>query len=429
MSSDSAYELWARLGAEGKVPTDISRAHDAVSLYSVGIEPWIDRLSQTYLSRLCKTNAHFKLVIAPYGGGKTHFLVSLGARALSENYAVSYIGCSDNIRFDNSLEIYRSFVSGITVPGAGGSGLRQLLNGWVIPHALEMIGDKAVDLKHAGHTWLNSLYASEYPEPSFARVSTTALKELIDPGSTTIQDASFRWLRGEIDTLTRDEMSYLRISPIPAKERNEFGRRMLLSMCRFVRMFGLNGTVMLFDEVETLFNAKGRALLRVLAAMRVLIDLPVGVSGGVPLFAIFSAVPDILEQFHKYQALKQRLDVVGASFSEGNNFAPQIHLGTVGSQKEFLVSLGMKLLRLGELATGHAFDMDVQSNNIRKLATVADERDLDINARRLFVKSCVNLLNHQTCQGEREYSEIELQHRYRGSFEDLMIGDPEEFEL
>lgn len=429
MSNDDAFELWARLGEEGKAPTEISKANEAVNTYSVGIEPWIDRLSKTYLNRLCKSNAHFKLVIAPYGGGKTHFLVSLGGRALNENYAVSYVACSENIRFDNSLEIYRSFLSGLTLPGIEGSGLTVLLEEWIIPRSLANIREKAPNPEAAIEMWLNTLYKKQYPEPTFGRVSATAIRELIDAEGAKTGDAAFRWLRGEIDTLTKDEQSLLKVSSIPSKERNEFGRRMLLSMCKFIKEFGLNGVVILFDEVETLFTAKGKALLRVLSAMRVLIDLPVGVSGGVPLFAVFSAVPDVLEEFPRYTALQQRMAVAGVSFSEGNNFAPQIDLGELGSQKEFLNSIGQKLLDLGEKALDYRFNKELQSENILRLATVAANTDLDVNARRLFVKACVNILDQQMSLGERECSESELRDRYRGSFDFIKSSEPEEFEL
>jgi len=429
MPDDNTLELWARLGSEGKAPTDISKADDAVNLYSVGIEPWIDRLSRTYLEKLCKNNAHFKLVIAPYGGGKTHFLVSLGARGLREHYAVSYIGCTDNIRFDNSLEIYRAFVNSIAIPGFQDPGLGTLLSDGVIAHVTNLISEKAPDPEAARNMWLNTLFRKEYPEPTFGRVAATALREIIDPESARTGDAAYRWLRGEIDTLTKDERSYLRVSNIPAKERNEFGRRMLLSMTKFVKEAGLNGVVVLFDEVETLFSAKGKALLRVLSAMRVLIDLPMGVAGGVPMFAAFSAVPDVLEQFPKYPALQQRLAVVGASFAEGNDLAAQLELGALGSQKDLLNSIGQKLLQLGERARDFTFNKELQYGNIKRLAKVADEWDLDVNARRLFVKACVNILEHQVMSGEREYPESELRDRYRGSFDQIKNTEPEDFEL
>ncbi|MGC8908511.1 MAG: BREX system ATP-binding domain-containing protein [Desulfomonilaceae bacterium] len=429
MLDDYALELWVRLGSEGKAPTDISRANDALNAYSVGIDHWIDRLSRTYFERLCKNNAHFKLVIAPYGGGKTHFLVSLGARALKENYAVSYIACTDNIRFDNAFEIYRAFIGSLTLPAYHEPGLNTLLNDGIIAHKHNLIREKAADPEAAMDMWIGTLFTKEYPEPSFGRVAAAALRELIDPEGARTGDAARRWLRGEIDTLTKDERSLLRVSNIPAKERSDFGRRMLLSMAKFVKEAGLNGVTILFDEVETLFNAKGKALLRVLSAMRVLIDLPMGIAGGAPLFAAFSAVPDVLEQFPKYPALQQRLAVAGASFAEGNDLAPQLDLGALGSQRDLLKSIGQKLVLLGERARDVTFDRNLQYGNIERLAAVADERDLDINARRLFVKACVTILDQQVSNGERVYSEAELRERYRGSFDHIKDNDPEDFEL
>lgn len=428
MSNDDAYQLWAQLGDQGKAPTQISKANEALNIYSVGIQPWIDRLSKTYLARLCKSNSHFKLVLAPYGGGKTHFLVSLGGRALDENYAVSYVACSENIRFDNCFEIYRSFLANLTLPGLVGTGLSTLIQDWIIPHKFQAISEKAPDPEKAIQMWLNTLYRRDFPEPSFARVSATAIRELMDTESAPTGDSAFRWLRGEIDTLSKDEQSLIKVSSIPMKERNEFGRRMLLSMCMFLKDFDLNGVVILFDEVETLFNAKGKALLRVLSAMRVLMDLPIGISGGVPLFAVFSAVPDVLEQFPKYPALQQRMAVVGASFGEGNNFAPQLDLSELGSQTEFLNSLGLKLLHLGETANDYNYNKQLQSKNISRLASIAENTDLDVNSRRLFVKACVNILDQQIALGEREYSESELRERYRGSFELIKSSEEEEME-
>jgi hypothetical protein len=205
------------------------------------------------------------------------------------------------------------------------------------------------------------------------------------------------------------------------------GRNLLLSVIRFAKEeAGLPGVVILFDEVETLFNATGKALRRVLSAMRVMVDLPAGVPGGLPLFGLFSAVPDVLEQLSQYPALDQRLAVRGVSFEEGSDFAPQLTLDRVTGQEDLLRSLGGRLVELGELAAGHAFDRTIQRVNMERLARVAADRSLQIDARRLFVKTCVNILDIQVHQGEREFGEEELANRYRGSFDSLKTRDQSE---
>jgi len=52
----------------------------------------------------------------PYGGGKTHFLMSLGSRALKEGYAVAYIACTQGIDLNNSFDLYKAFIRCIQLP-------------------------------------------------------------------------------------------------------------------------------------------------------------------------------------------------------------------------------------------------------------------------------------------------------------------------
>ena len=107
-----------------------------------------------------------------------------------------------------------------------------------------------------------------------------ALRAEWDPSRETAGEAALRWLQGDIDTLTKDEMASLRLAKVPASAKAELGRNLLMSMIRFSKEAGVHGVVLLFDEVETLFTARGKALLRMLSAMRVLVDMPTGIPGG-----------------------------------------------------------------------------------------------------------------------------------------------------
>jgi len=62
------------------------------------------------------------------------------------------------------------------------------------------------------------------------------------------------------------------------------------------------------------------------------------------------------------------------------------------------------------------------------LARVAAERNLQIDARRLFVKACVNILDVQVKVGEHKFSEEELSNRYQGFFQSLMQSEQKESE-
>lgn len=426
IDSHLAQDIWARLGEEGKAPTELTYAAEVLPLYSVAIDAWIERLAKTYLQDLAQKSARFKLVIAPYGGGKTHFLMALGSRALSEGFAVSYIACAEGVSLENPMDVYRAFMKNLQLPGEEKPGTRSLLQAIITHKHKQMKIFEVPDPEAALGAWLHELSQEDYPELAFGRVMEEALKAQIAPDRAIAGEAALRWLRGEIDTLTKDERESLKLAKPTKRDQKELGRNLLLSIIPFLREADTKGVVILFDEVETLFSARGKALQRVLAAMRVMLDQPSGVKGGVPLFGLFAAVPDITDQLSRYPAVEQRLAVVGAPFEEGNDLAPQVHLDKVASQHKLLEALGVKLLDLGEIARTYRFDQDVQRKNINKLAKVASQASLEIDARRLFVKTCVSILDLQIHQGEREFSEDELRDRYRGFFENLRQQEEEE---
>ena len=428
MNQNEAAQLWATLGAEGKAPTELTHASHVLPSYSVGIEPWIDRLASRYLRGLCRERAHFKLVLAPYGGGKTHFLLTLGVRSRDEeNYAVAYVPCGEGVSLDNPLDVYREFVKHLQLPGQDEAGLRVFLRATVNAKRAEIEEHGATDVDAAFRLWLSEVRRRDYPENAFGRVLAAAIQAADEGFDSLVGDAALRWLQGDVDVLGRSEMQELRLARVPAASRRQFGRNLMLSLVKVLPIAGVHGLVLLMDEVETLFQVrKGAAALRMLGAMRVILDAPTGVSGGVPLFGVFSATPDVLEDFRRYPALEQRLAVRGASFGEGNDLASQIPLDEVQSQDELLASVGEKLIEVGAIALDKPFDRDLQLSNAKRLAEVASERSLDVNALRLFVKTWVNLLDLQAVEGEREVDDDELMARYSGTFE--LVDVETEFE-
>ncbi len=423
LDRSEARQLWATLGAEGKAPTELTRAAHLLPSYSVGVEQWVDRLSAEYLQDLCRQYAHFKVVLAPYGGGKTHFLMVLGSKALAENYAVAYVPCGPSVTLDKPLDIYRECVKHLQLPGDEYPGLQRLLARIVEVKREQIEQAQAPDPNYAFGQWVLKVSKHPYPDNAFGRVVAEALRYEWDSTQATVGEAAIRWLQGEIDTLTKDELASLRLAKVPNSSRNQLGQNLLMSLIQFSKEAGVNGVVLLFDEVETLFSARGKALLRVLSAMRVLVDLPAGIPGGCPMLGVFSAVPDVLEQLSHYPALEQRLKVSGSPFEEGNNHAPQLKLEKIESQNQLLSNIGKRLINLGKTATGHEFDLKIQSQNAELLSKVASTMNLEVNARRLFVKTWVNILDLQARDGERLFAEKEFLVRYRGFFDELKSAE------
>ena len=246
-----------------------------------------------------------------------------------------------------------------------------------------------------------------------------------EEGGTTVGEAAFLWLQGNAEALNRGDLQKLRVRSLRHADRKRFGQDLLLSLAKFLPESGVHGLILLLDEVETLSQVKGKALLRILAAIRVFLDLPTSVPGGVPLFGVFAATPDVLDEVKKYPALQQRLAVTGASFSEGNDMAIQLPLDKVAPQDELLMEIGQKLIDIGSRATGHRFNVELQVENARRLVHVACERNLDVAARRIFVKSWVNILQLQARSSERIMDRDELFERYQGVFDGFRSDDGE----
>ncbi len=424
MEQNDASDVWARLATEGKAPTDLTQASQSLPSYTVGFGDWIDRLAATYLGDLCRRGAHFKLALAPYGGGKTHFLLALGVRALEENFAVAYVPCSSDVSLDSGLRVYKEFAEQLQLPGRERAGLPTFLQATVERKIAAIEGHGAPDPSAAFQQWTATVRKSDYPENAFGRVMAVALEAERGGRDSALGEAAVRWLQGDVGTLTRAEMQELRLNRVPKAGEKRFGRDLLLSLVRFLPEAGVFGLVLLFDEVETLFEvSRGQKANRVLAAMRVLLDAPSGVRGGLPLLGVFSATPDVLDGLSRYPALEQRLAVHGAEFQEGNDLSPQLPLDRVESQETLLEEIGAKLIKMGSIAKGFPFDFELQRRNARRLAQVASERNLDVNARRLFVKTWVSLLDFQTRDGERAFDNDELHQRYNGSFDQVQQSE------
>ena len=99
--------------------------------------------------------------------------------------------------------------------------------------------------------------------------------------------------------------------------------------------------------------------------------------------------------------------------------AIQLPLDEVESQETLLADIGRKLVDVGAQATGHAFDAKLQTANAKRLAATASSRNLEVDARRLYVKTWVSLLEIQRINGERALDAEELSQRYQGAFDEV----------
>ena len=413
---------WLALSTNG-LPPDPELAARVLPEWSVGISGWIDQIAEQFLQGYCRERSHYKLVIAPYGGGKSHFLLAMRQRALEEHFAVSYLRCSADTRIDNWSSLFPEIASSIHLPGEWQPGLSG-----VIDAAMDTIRKRASATDDPEAT-IDFILASirnstRYASPIFSRLVAIILSDRHLNNDADRANAANIWLSHGQNMVSKAQRAQLGVQNIPAAQTGRHGEQLFHSLVRFLKEFvGMHGLVLLLDETDMMFNTRGRAMARLMAALRTLIDQADDALGPIPVLGMLAAVPNIDEQLQQYAALQQRFsDVI--PFEEGAVNAPRINLAKCMKDHMFLVLLGEKLLHLSENAFGRTYDADIQRQNIELLSKVACSRMTDIDSRRLFVKTWCAVLDQQAGQGNRQLAAEEAANLLQGVTQSFHQAQP-----
>jgi hypothetical protein len=398
-------DAWTILASYGTPPA-AEIAGRVLPAWSVRIDGWLERLSKKFLQDYCRRNSHFKLAVAPYGGGKTHFLLALASQASMENWATCYLQCKANVSLGDWYGLYQIVSKSIQLPGSERRGIKGLFQAALA--GMRKRAENAPEPEQAVDEMLSALEDEDWPHTAFARVATAYLNHLRDPRlNPKMGETALYWLQGEPERLDKKQREELNLGAVTAQAKPRHGQELFYSLVKFIPRAGVNGLVLLFDEMDTMLNARGKALERILVSMRVLLDAPDQRMERLPLFGVFAAVPDIIQQMQPAQFLASRFKVV-VHFHSGDDNAPVMDLSELGKQNEILRAIGEKLLHLGVQAHGWKVNLDLQRKNMKRLADVTASRRLEVNARRLFVKAWCGLLEQQVRDGEAERKEEEL---------------------
>jgi len=341
-----ARNIVQRMGETGQPP-------ERGSLYvNVGTEDTLALLRQEYLEpiRELGRNSSFKLVQAPFGGGKTHFLHCLREVGWQEGFATSLVGISpQECPFDDSVSIYKAVARWIELP----------------PESEE-----------------------EEPEPGIDVV----LRTLVEQRERQFGEEGVRnWIAKEFARARVDSRALRRVS-------------FLRSLVQVLRALEVPGLILLFDELDRVMSLSVKRRKAIGDNLRQMID-HCGQATLPALLWVYAVPPEFMTTVvPEYPALEQRLRGA-AEFSRRSPLEPVIDLDHLPIEpEEFFRRIGTRLRELFELAHGHRFDPAMQDHNVALLAVVMAEEALETGSRRTFVKRVIHLLHEQAqeeCRLER----------------------------
>jgi hypothetical protein len=385
-----ARQIIDRVGGPGQPPDY------GFQYFSAGLGPYLGVIEAEYLDDFIREGgSSFKIVVGPYGGGKTHLLYSVRELAWKNNYVTSYIELRQNSTPLHKLElVYASVVQRVAVPQppeeilTGQShGIESLLRSALQRQrdSLRDAGVPAAEVDGEIRAWIAGF--SRLDSVSFQKAIRAAFAALLADREDDF-DSICQWLRGE---------GYLRAVHgkygILQKIDKSTAFSMTRSLLQVVRDLGYEGLVVLMDEAEqgSSLNSKQRDTL--LSNLRELID-EVGRSDFKHAM-LFYAVPNetfLQGRGQVYQALVQRLST---TFDRINPTGVKIMLDDVWADPiPTLAEIGQKLARIYEVGYDCTLDPEHVTARAGELAEEAyEQRFGDVGYRRLFVQNMVSALS------------------------------------
>ena len=398
MTPELARHILDRMGSTGQPP---ERGAQAVN---VATGELLDLLRREYLIPLKRSvgNSTFKLVQAPFGGGKTQFLHCLREMAWSEGFVTALVGLSPKeCPFDRPVAIYREVARRLELPveeldDEPSQGIERVLR-QVAEERVAQSGAKAF------LEWLETEFArSNIESRAFGRgvrmfLEAVATDELDD------EEMLGDYLLG--DDLPRQELSGFRLREVLS---DECAFRWLRSLAQVLAALGLPGVVLMFDEMDRNMSLSAGRRRAMGDNLRQMIDY-CGQSMLPGVVWCYAVPPEFMDTVvPEYPALAQRLKLA-QHFSGASPMQPVIDLDHLPlGATELLQAIGERLLEIATPGFDHEYDQATQKGNLAALASELGERSFESGTRRTFVKAAVTLLDAQRRDGERLLSSEEV---------------------
>ncbi|MFQ5654617.1 MAG: BREX system ATP-binding domain-containing protein [Planctomycetota bacterium] len=393
-----AKQMLHRMGETGQPP------ERGALRVNVGTGETLDLLREEYLLpiREAHLNSTYKLVQAPFGGGKTHFLHCLRETAWREGFVTALVGVSPKeCPFDELEGIYQAVARELEAPpqddmSPAERGIGEILRAEVARRRKQH-GDDEI------REWLTTeLARAPIENLSFRRAAALFMEAVLreDIERETILE---EWLRGE--RVGRREVHPFGVRD-ELSERNAFS--FLKSLIQLLNVLDAGGLLLLFDEIDRVMSLTVRRRRTIADNIREMIDC-CGQSRVPGMVFVYAVPPEFMTNLvPEYPALEQRLR--GAPlFSRRSPLSPVIDLDRLPiDAEELLWQIGGKLLELHGESYGDVLEAKTQEGNLRLLAREMAASQLESGVRRTFVRCAVALLLEQQHGQQKLLSEAEI---------------------
>jgi len=347
-----------------------------LELYSVGRDRWLASVSKD-LDFIARGGSKVRFLSAPYGGGKTHFLMLVRPRVLSASMLVSYVELhSREAPFDKFEVIFPMVMRGVTLP-----------NGRGIEHMLE---DWARQFPYYGSHEVEANLRQIAPSLDFR----AALRACLQYANTDSPDHKMRiqgiiaWLQGYRVTSELSRATGIRSSITIGNVSEILG-----SFLRFVRASGYRGLALFLDEAEAITSlAQSRKRDEANQNIRKLLDNADEHSG---LYVLFATTPKFLRDpnngAQSYPALWTRIkDVIGGGLQQASSRSTVIVLPPF--EQGALVDLACRIMNTHARAYEWNASAYCDQDRIRKYVSAFLQRG-DPSMVRPFIRALVYVLD------------------------------------
>lgn len=417
-----ASHIIQRLGESGQ-PPDMG-----VGWINVGNSSYLQTLDTEYFQKLLLSGSSFKLVQGYFGGGKTHFLHCVRELASHHQFATAIVELSPTeCPYDDSLRVYQAVARRIAAPpkhllAQPSIGFPELVRAAIddrlqeeLTHAQsQKLPDPAATATQSIRRWLTRTVARTPCEsPSFRQATLALALAYLDENFEQERPLD-AWLSGESvpQSALKDFGVYDTIS-------RSNGFTMLRCLTQMVVALGLRGSALLFDEVDRNLSVSPKRSHTIGDNLRQVIDACGSSRLPCTLF-MYAVPPEFMQRIvPEYPALYQRLKAP-VPMSVRSPQSVLIDLERLDLEPvEMLSALGDRVRDVFQVARSIQLNPTTQSHNARALAVASTDAVFEVNHRRLFVKTWVDVLTSQAADGEQKLTSNQARDLVLGSYQGM----------